>query len=246
MNSRIRINSVFINYLATGLLCMGLTGIVQAGQKNLNEHHKSASGRIYGKVTQTMDAAGYTYAEVDTGKEKAWGAARKTVLNKGDMIAFSTGMPMTNYFSKSLNREFSVVYFVDRFITDKKAETSDHPVTGSPHANIKTQSISKPVQGVNKVDGGHTIAEIYRNKTSLKGKVVSVRGKVTKFTAEVMGKNWIHIMDSSSSNDLTVTTQQRAKVNDVIVIKGTLALDKDFNYGYVYPLIVESASIFSK
>jgi len=155
-------------------------------------------------------------------------------------------MPMNNYYSKSLKREFSVVYFVDRFITDKKSEANDRAGVSSPHANINTQSRNVPVKAIKKVEDGFTIAEIYRDKTSFKGKAVSVRGKVTKFTADVMGKNWIHIMDSSSSKDLTVTTQQQAKVNDVIVIKGTLALDKDFNYGYIYPLILESASIMSK
>ena len=237
---------VFFNYLMVGVLCIGVTGTVLAEQKTQGEHHKAVSGRVYGKVTQTMDAASYTYAEVDTGKEKVWGAARKTVLKKGDMIAFSTGMAMKNYYSKSLQREFPVIYFVDSFITDKKGITSSHPATHSPHANIKTQSINEPVQGINKIEGGHTIADIYKNKTGLKGKTVTVRGKVTKFTAEVMGKNWIHIMDSSTNEDLTVTTQQLTKVNDVIVIKGTLALDKDFNYGYVYPLIIENASVLRK
>lgn len=246
MNCRFRIINDFLNFIAIGLLCMGFTGTVIAEQKDQDDHHRAASGKIYGKVTQTMDAAGYTYAEVDTGKEKIWAAARKTSLKKGDMIAFSTGMPMKKYYSKSLQREFPVVYFVDRFITDKKAGMSSHPVATSPHANIKAQSMNKPVQDIEKVDGGHTIAEIYRDKTSLKGKAVSVRGKVTKFTAEVMGKNWIHIMDSSTNKDLTVTTQQQVKVNDVIVIKGVLALDKDFNYGYVYPLILENASVLGK
>lgn len=243
MNSRIRSISVFINYLAIGLLCMGFAGVVQAGQKNLNEYRKPASDKIYGKVIQTVDAASYTYAEIDTGKEKVWGAARKTVLKKGDMIAFSTRMPMQNYHSKTLGREFPLIYFVDQFITDKQTKAGNHPAIDSPHASIKAQSITEPVQGVNKVEGGYTIAEIYKHKKSLKGKTVSVRGKVTKFTAEVMGKNWIHIMDSSTHNDLTVTTQQAAKVNDVIVIKGTLALDKDFNYGYIYPLILENSSL---
>jgi len=28
-----------------------------------------------------------------------------------------------------------------------------------------------------------------------------------------------------------------------VIIEGKLALDKDFGYGYVYPLIVEDASV---
>jgi len=107
---------------------MGVTSSVLAEQKELVDQHKPVSGSIYGKVTQTMDAAGYPYAAVDTGNKKFWAAARKTLLNKGDMIAFSTVMPMNNYFSKSLNREFPVVYFVNQFITDKKSAMDSRPV----------------------------------------------------------------------------------------------------------------------
>ena len=238
-----RVLSILVNCLTVGVLGMGVTSSVLAEQKEQADQHKPVSGRIYGKVTQTMDAAGYTYAEVDTGNKKFWAAARKTMLNKGDMIAFSTVMPMNNYYSKSLNREFPVVYFVNQFITDKKSDTDSSLVVHSPHTDIKSQKISEPVSGINKIEGGHTIAEIYKNKQSLNGKTIRVRGKVTKFTANVMKLNWVHIMDSSTHNDLTITTKQTAKLNDVIVIEGKLELDKDYNYGYIYPLIVENASL---
>lgn len=238
-----RILAVLVNCLTVGVFSMGVTSSVFADQKERTEQYKPASERIYGKVTQTMDAAGYTYAEVDTGNKKFWAAARKTMLNKGDMIAFSAVMPMNNYYSKSLKREFPVVYFVNQFITDKKSEAESHAVVHSPHDGIENKKISEPVSGINKIKGGHTIADIYKNKTSLKGEMIRVRGKVTKYTANVMKYNWVHIMDSSTHNDLTVTTRQSAKLNDIVVIEGQLGLDKDYNYGYRYPLIVENATL---
>jgi len=240
---RDRMLAILVNCLTVVVLSTGVISSVLAEQREQADKPKPVSGRVYGKVTQTMDAAGYTYAEVDTGDMKVWGAARKTVLNKGDMIAFSTVMPMNNYYSKSLKREFPVVYFVNKFITDKVSDMNSHPVKVSPHAGLKDQKVREPVSGIKKVEGGHTIAEIYKNKLSLNGKTVRVRGKVTKFTANVMKRNWVHIMDSSTGDDLTITTQQTAKINDVIVIEGKLELDKDYNYGYLYPLIVENASL---
>jgi len=236
---------ILFNCLIVGIVSIGGAGAVNTEQDAAG-HHQSAAGKVYGKVTQTMDAAGYTYAEVDTGKEKIWAAARKTVLKKGDMIAFSTVMPMKKYYSKSLKREFSVVYFVNQFITDKKPGANNQPVQSTPHANIKSQQTLEPVAGIKKIEGGHTISDIYKNKKSLKGKTVLVRGKVTKFTAKVMNKNWLHIMDGSTHNDLTITTDGVAAVNDVVVIEGKLKLDKDYNYGYVYPLIVENAKILKE
>ena len=70
-----------------------------------------------------------------------------------------------------------------------------------------------------------------------------MRGQVTKFTANVMNMNWLHIRDSSTQDDLTITTDGTAAIDAVVVVEGKLALDKDYGYGYVYPLIVEDASV---
>ena len=99
------------------------------------------------------------------------------------------------------------------------------------------------VDGVHKVEGGNTIAEVYADKEKLNGKAIRVRGKVTKFTANVMDKNWIHIRDSSTPDDLTITTSGTAAIDAVVIIEGKLSLDKDYGFGYVYPLVVEDASI---
>ncbi len=102
------------------------------------------------------------------------------------------------------------------------------------------------LSGIVKVDGGNTIAEIYERKGDLAGQEVVFRGKVVKFNAGIMGKNWIHLQDGTGgegTNDLTVTTDGFAEVGDTVVIRGTAALDKDFGYGYKYGLIVEDAQV---
>ena len=73
-----------------------------------------------------------------------------------------------------------------------------------------------------------------------------MRGKVTKFTANVMGKNWLHIRDSSTLKDLTVTTKDTVAIDDVMIVEGKLELNKDFSYGYVYPVILLDAKIIKE
>ena len=73
-----------------------------------------------------------------------------------------------------------------------------------------------------------------------------MRGQVTKYNAKIMGKNWLHIKDSSTAKDLTVTTKAKAAIGDVVVIEGKLELNKDYGYGYVYPVILEDASIIKQ
>ena len=64
-----------------------------------------------GKVTQTMDAAGYTYVEVEEKGQKIWVAVMQTKVKVGDMVEFPDSPPMVNFQSKSLKRTFDKIIF---------------------------------------------------------------------------------------------------------------------------------------
>ena len=227
------------------LLNTGITSFAHAGQNSAGEVQKQASDKISGKVTQVLEAAGYTYAEVDTGKEKVWAAATTTPLTVGDTVTFTTQMPMRNFHSKAMDRDFPMIYFVNRFNTGDTSHTgATATATMAPSTGAtKSAPAVKAIEGISKVEGGSTIAEIHANKQAFNGKSIRVRGQVTKYNTNVMGKNWIHIRDSSTQDDLTITTADTTSVDEIVVIEGELMLDRDFGYGYVYPLIVENASI---
>ena len=96
------------------------------------------------------------------------------------------------------------------------------------------------------VPGGTSIAEVWARRKSRAGTVVVVRGKVVKYNANILGKNWLHIQDgtgSAGSNDLLVTTTAQAKRGDTVLIEGKVALKKDFGSGYKYELLVEDAKV---
>jgi hypothetical protein len=96
--------------------------------------------------------------------------------------------------------------------------------------------------------GGLTIAALHARRKELKGKPVAVRGKVVKFNSGIMGRNWLHLQDGSGTAaavdyDLTVTTKAKAKVGQVLVVKGLLATERDFGAGYAYDVIIEDATL---
>jgi hypothetical protein len=213
-----------------------------------------------GKVIETMNAAGYTYVQIDTGTEKIWAAAPETAVKVGDAVAIPAGMPMPNFQSKALNRTFDVVYFVPAVMVNGATPGGAAMPKGQPMANGMSGAASAPqtspgapkvvapadisLKGIAKAD--QTVAEIYGKKSDLSGKPVKVRGKVVKYSAGIMGKNWLHIQDGSGqagSNDLTVTTMESAKPGDTVVVSGNLSVNKDFGYGYKYDVIVEDAKI---
>ena len=204
---------------------------------------------LSGKVVETMNAGNYTYVLLDTGTTKLWVAAPQFAVKVGDSLAVADAMPMPKFRSKTLMLEFEVVYFTGGVLVNgaapaagKSAELpKNHPPIGGAAAQPALD-----LSGIKKAEDGKSIAEIHAGKTELKGRTVKVRGKVVKYNAEIMGKNWLHIQDgtgSAGNHDLTVTTASQTKVGDTVLVTGTVATDRDFGGGYKYDLIIEDAKV---
>lgn len=218
-------------------------------------------GGFSGKVTETMEAGGYTYVCVDTGTNKVWAAATKFAVKKGDLVTVPDSMPMQDFESKSLNRTFPVIYFAGNIAVnganpDAAKLPPGHPTLGGgaagelpaghPSQVGKTVPPKVDVTGLKPAKDGKTIAEVYAASAKLGGQPVKVRGKVVKYNANILGKNWLHIQDgtgSAGSNDLLVTTVAQAKRGDTVLVEGKVALNKDFGSGYKYDLLVEDAKV---
>lgn len=66
-----------------------------------------------GVIKETMNAAGYTYIQVEAEGQAIWLAAPETDLMVGQVIAWSGGMVMRDFHSNTLNRDFDTLYFID-------------------------------------------------------------------------------------------------------------------------------------
>ena len=195
---------------------------------------------LEGRVAETMNASGYTYLQVESGNHKVWVAAPELAVKVGDQVTVKDGAPMTNYHSKTLNRTFDVVYFAGSVAVNNR-----------PTAAAATPSASKApaavdLSNIKRAPNGQTVAEIYAGSAKLAGEKVTFRGRVVKFNGGIMGKNWLHVRDgtgSDGSNDLTITSQGKAKVGDLVLVTGVLATNRNFGGGYKYPVIIEEATI---
>ena len=197
---------------------------------------------VHGKVTEVIEAAGYTYVEIDTGTEKVWAAGPDTPIKPGDNNGFDTGMPMANFHSKSLQRDFPVIYFVDSYIT---AASAGSDAATAAHTQAQPDPVADPIVGIAKLKDGYTIAEIHNNKQSLKDKIVRVRGKVTKFSPAIMGKNWVTLQDGTGTapNDkLLATSSQMVAPGDLVTVQGVVRNDVDLGSGYRYNVLLEEAT----
>jgi hypothetical protein len=218
-----------------------------------DEASAPAGELISGTIVETMDAAGYTYVLVDTGVQKVWAAGTQTAVEVGEKVNLSGGMAMQNFKSQALGRTFDVIYFVGSLKgidgAGPAGQGSRFPQAISGHGTASGKAApEKPVDlsNIQKASGGHTVAELFAGKEKLADKETAVRGRVVKFNAGIMGRNWIHIRDGSGSegsNDLTVTTGDTAKVGDLVVIRGRVKTDQDFGHGYSYDLLIEEAKV---
>jgi hypothetical protein len=209
---------------------------------------------VTGTVAETMDAANYTYVRVKTTTGDIWAATGQFKVAVGDRVTVPLEMPMQNFHSQALKRDFPLIYFAGRIAREgeqarpsQPAMPAGHPPTGGV--------VPRPAATVNEpvapAPGGMTVAEVWAKRASLAGKSVTVRGKVVKFNAQIMGRNWIHVQDGSGTaadktHDLTVTTSSDVKVGDIVTVTGKVAVDKDFGAGYAYPVIVEEAVVVVK
>ncbi|MEK6625855.1 MAG: hypothetical protein AABY86_12840 [Bdellovibrionota bacterium] len=99
---------------------------------------------------------------------------------------------------------------------------------------------------IKKAEGGITIQECFALMKTIQGKTIRVRGKVVKYNAGIMGKNWIHIQDGTGAigqNDLIITTKQEVSLNQIIVVSGVLQFNKNIGSGYVFPVIIEDGDV---
>jgi hypothetical protein len=196
---------------------------------------------LSGEIVETMNAAGYTYVLLDTGPGKIWAAATETDVKVGQRVSVPAGQVMSNFSSKALNRSFDRIHFVAGIYPEgslDKAADKDHGMAGSS----RTVVTDVQVEGVPKAAGGYTVEEILARSSALSGQSVKVRGRVVKFTAGIMGTNWMHIQDGTQG-DLTVTTDTFVAKDDVVMVEGVLSVNKDFGAGYLYPAIIEKATV---
>ena len=138
----------------------------------------AASADITGTVAETMDAAGYTYVLLDTGKEKLWFAGPGCAVKVGDKLAIKPGFEKTNFTSKTLNRTFEKLYFVESLgaASDPKAVCAVPPTpskASSPHdlEGASRTAAPKPAgldfAGIKKPAGGKTVEQIHAEKKAL-------------------------------------------------------------------------------
>ncbi len=219
----------------------------------------ASAGDLTGTIVESMDSGGYTYLLIKTpAGEKKWAAVMKANVKKGERATVTNAMDMKNFVSPTLKRKFDVIAF--GLLGGGAAPTAAATPSADPHAGAMKGAApaSMPAHGgraeikgpikVAKAAGpdARTVAEIYAEKTALKGKEVVVSGKIVKYNAGILDRNWAHLRDGSGvtkdgSDDITVLLKDTSEVGQVITARGRVVLDKDLGGMYKFPVCLEDA-----
>jgi len=208
------------------------------------------SASLRGEVLEVRDVDPYTYLRLKTTEGEIWAAVNKAPVKKGAVVTIENPAVMTNFESKTLKKTFDKIVFGNLAGADTGAVAAPK---GGDLSQIHQGVAKAPDVGdikVPKATGAdaRTVAEIVAKKAELKDKPVVVRGKVVKFTPDVMGKNWIHLRDGSgsaadSTNDILVTSKDQTQVGDVVLARGIVRTNVDLGSGYSYKVLVEEATL---
>lgn len=203
---------------------------------------------VKGEVLEVKDVESYTYLRLKTKDGETWAAVGKAPVKKGAEVTIDNVMVMKNFESKSLKKTFPSILFGTLAGAGGGASGAGNSMAAA-HSDVAKAVVDGDIQ-ISKARGenARTVAEIMTKGAELKDKPVLVHGKVVKYNAGIMGKNWIHLRDGSGSaanntNDVLVTTKNQTKVGDVLMVKGVVHTDKDFGSGYSYKVLIEEATL---
>jgi len=203
----------------------------EAVKENTNSHKIT--------VKEVLNANAYTYLLATEGEKEFWIAVPKTEVKVGKTYTYEGGMEMKKFESKDLKRTFDSVFFVEG-LTDPNATATTEKVIDPKTIAPKTEL----AKGITLAKGGISLFDLYSTRDKLAGKTVILTGKVVKFMPEIMNKNWIHLQDGTSLNgfnDITITSLEKVKVDEIVSLKGTVVLNKDLGSGYKYDILIEDA-----
>lgn len=200
---------------------------------------------LTGEVLEVRQVEAYTYLRLKTAGGETWAAVPTVTVTPGARVSIAQPMVMRNFESKTLKRRFDTITFG---VLDAPAGAAGATAKGAPTA--AAAAAPPMLVKVDKAKGpnGRSVGEVFTHKATLKDQTVVVHGQVVKFSAGIMGKNWVHLRDGSGqasdgSNDLLVTTQDTAAVGDVVNATGKVRVDVNLGSGYAYAVMVDGATL---
>ena len=262
MKQRILTKLTLLALLPFGLYALEGTIDMHGGKEDKRSIASAAKKeRIYhAKILSITPVMGYQYLKVDENGTQRWIAIASAPVKVGDTIGYDKRTIMHDFKSKTLGKTFKEIIFANDLYLPQKATVQgslksmlglDKKITQDQSATPVSSSArtkdEKPQKPFVKKDL-YTVEEVHMWRKDLKDKTVKVKAKVYKVSRNIMKRDWVHLGDGTGSekeltDDLVFTAPNaHLKAGDEVIASGKVTVDKDFGYGYFYPVIIEDAT----
>lgn len=196
------------------------------------------------EVLEVLPTVNYVYLRVKELDSEYWIATLKMPVEVGATYFYEGGMYQENFLSKEHDRVFDKLILVNNLVPENHAPNAEAASNGQPASNTPIPPKSKSGKVALRDNGTISIMDLITNRDSFVGKIVKVQGKCTKVNASIMDRNWIHLDDGTNEGfDFIATTASTIAVGENVVLRGVLAIDKDFGAGYKYAYLLEDCDI---
>lgn len=190
-------------------------------------------------IAKAVEKAGkYNYVKVEENDKEFWIAIPEKDIRVGESYFYNGGMKMVDFESKELNKVFEEVWFID--------ELYDNESKLNSLESLNKKAVSETMEIIEQPKSGTSIESLLKNSESLLNEEVVIKAKVVKVNRNILDRNWVHIKDGTSFNskaEVTITTLDSVTVGDIVTWRGKVTLNKDFGYGYVYPILIEDGKL---
>jgi len=199
-----------------------------------------------GTVAETMLSGGYVYVRLE--EDGTWLASTPVPLSVGDRISYADSATMKNFRSRTLDRTFDYILFVNKLEVVNQPDAAEQAAVArtNPHVAKSTGTATAPQTGeIIPLDSGKTIAGILAEYKQLKDQQVALRARVMKVSPNILGKNWITLQDGTGTapdNQLMATSSDVVAVGNLVTVRGVIHTDVDLGSGYRYAVLLEDAA----
>ena len=196
-------------------------------------------------VKEVHESSNYLYLQVEEGSKTYWIATGPGSVKPGNRYFFNEAVVKRDFTSEKLDRKFDSIYLVTQLLPESRKQELKR-MRFNPHdrqADVDSVESMKEGPGTLQVQRV-TLKEIFNNPKQFENQVVEVSGICTKINEGIMERNWIHLKpEAAETKEIVATSDSSVGVGETVTLRAMVRLDKDFGAGYVYPILLEDATI---
>jgi hypothetical protein len=177
------LNRTFTSIMFSSGVAQGASAQPAAHAENKAAAASQGGPVLAGKVVETMNAAGYTYVQLEKNGKKGWAAVPTTKVKVGDEIELIPGVEMGKFTSSTLKRTFDNIHFSAGLKGAGSAAASKQPLPEG-HPSLQQSGTQKTEPAAAKAEPATA------SKAAAKAAPVPIKGKVVE-TMDAAGYSYV-------------------------------------------------------